>query len=322
MDIERVACVGAGLIGQGWAAVFASRGCRVVLQDASEAALERALPGVSANLRFMETSGLLKKGKAEAAMNRVRATPDLSEAVGEAQYVQESVPDRYEVKRPVFEQMDAAAPEDAILASSASGLVMTEIQMVTKWPGRCVLAHPILPAHLIPVVEVVGGEQTSPETVERTTEFMKAVGKMPVVLKREVPGYIVNRLQAALLREAIDLVYSGAATVEDVDTAFCMGIGLRDPFVGPFLRIHLAGDGVEKFIENYSRSYAYRWESMATWTSIPSAAAETVIEGVYGMQKVRAMSLEAIKRWRDEGLVKVLQAVHDQEAPGRDPELA
>jgi 3-hydroxypropionate dehydrogenase (NADP+) len=322
MEIRKVACVGAGLIGQGWAAVFASRGCEVALQDVSEAILERAVSAVSANLRFMEAGGLLTAGEADAALGRIRTTPDLSEAVREAEYVQESVPDRYEVKRPIFEEMDSAAPADAILASSASGLVMTEIQKVTKRPGRCILAHPMLPTHLLPLVEIAGGAETWPETVERTRTFMRSLGKTPVVLKREVPGYIVNRLQAALLREAIDLVHSGVAAAEDVDTAFCMGIGLRDPFIGPLLRIHLAGDGVERFIANYSKSYAYRWENMATWTSIPPAAAEAVIRGVYALPKVRTMSLDEIKAWRDQALVKVLRVIREEGSPERGREGA
>jgi len=198
------------------------------------------------------------------------------------------------------------------LASSASGLLMTEIQKVTTRPERCVLAHPVLPAHLIPLVEIVGGEHTSPSTVKATRDFMKSIGKTPVVLNREVPGYIVNRLQAALLREAIDLVHKGVASASDVDTAFCMGIGLRDPIIGPFLRIHLAGSGVERFIENFSRSYQYRWETMETWTSIPPSAAKSIIKGVNEMEVVRTKTLEEIKSWRDEMLVKILKLLGEE----------
>ncbi|MBA7620381.1 L-carnitine dehydrogenase [subsurface metagenome] len=189
---------------------------------------------------------------------------------------------------------------------------MTEIQKVTTRPERCVLAHPVLPAHLIPLVEIVGGEHTSPSTVKATRDFMKRIGKAPVVLNREVPGYIVNRLQAALLREAIDLVHKGIASASDVDTAFCMGIGLRDPLIGPFLRIHLAGSGVERFIENFSRSYQYRWETMETWTSIPPSAAKSIIKGVNEMEVVRTKTLEEIKSWRDELLIKILNVVRGE----------
>jgi 3-hydroxyacyl-CoA dehydrogenase len=174
-----------------------------------------------------------------------------------------------------------------------------------------VLVHPVLPVYLIPLVEIVGGEQTSRETVIATYNFMKRLGKIPVLLKREVPGYIINRLQAALLREAIDLVDKGVASAEDVDKAFCMGIGLRDPIVGPFLRIHLAGDGVERFIENYSQSYRYRWETMETWTSIPPSAAKKIVRGVKEMGIVRSRTLEEIKNWRDGMLVKLLKVIRE-----------
>jgi len=311
MKIRTVACVGAGLIGQGWSTLFCSKGLNVTLYDVTEDILHLSLDHVSSSLRFLEANSLLKPGEASVALKRIKPTTDLAEAVANADYVQESVPDNYEIKKRVFQEMDAQAPDYAILASSASGLLMTEIQKVTKRPQRCVLAHPMLPAHILPLVEIVGGEQTSPDTVVTTQEFMKAMGKTPVVLNREIPGYIVNRLQAALLREAIDLVDKGIATAEDVDTAFCTGIGLRDPLLGPFLRIHLAADGVERFFEHLSRSYQYRWETMETWTSIPQSAVKAVVQGVKEIEIVKEKTLEEIKQWRDEMLVKILKVLKE-----------
>jgi len=309
MDIHKVVCVGAGLIGQGWATLFSSAGLEVILQDVTETLLEKAMEGVKSNLIFLEASHLLKQGEAEAALKRIKMSRLIGEAVRNADYVQESVPDHYDFKKQVFREMDVAAPDHAILASSSSGLLMTEIQKTTTRPQRCVLVHPVLPVFLIPLVEIAGGEQTSRETLIATYDFMKRLGKIPVLLKREVAGYIVNRLQAALLREAIDLVDKDVVSAEDVDKAFCMGIGLRDPIVGPFLRIHLAGDGVERFIENYSQSYRYRWETMETWTSIPPSAAKKVVRGVREMGIVRSRTLEEIKNWRDEMLVKLLNVL-------------
>ncbi len=309
MDIHKVVCVGAGLIGQGWATLFSSAGLEVILQDVTETLLEKAMEGVKSNLIFLEAKNLLKQGEAEAALKRIKMSRLIGEAVRNADYVQESVPDDYDFKRQVFREMDVAAPDHAILASSSSGLLMTEIQKATTRPQRCVLVHPVLPVFLIPLVEIAGGEQTSHETLIASYDFMKRLGKIPVLLKREVAGYIVNRLQAALLREAIDLVDKDVVSAEDVDKAFCMGIGLRDPIVGPFLRIHLAGDGVERFIENYSQSYRYRWETMETWTSIPPSAAKKVVRGVREMGIVRSRTLEEIKNWRDEMLVKLLNVL-------------
>jgi 3-hydroxypropionate dehydrogenase (NADP+) len=309
MTIRKVACVGAGLIGQGWATLFSSAGLEVALQDVSEAVLEKALGGVRSNLLFLEANNFLKQGAAQAALNKIEMKTLIGEAVGHADYVQESVPDDYAIKKRVFKELDGAAPDHAILASSSSGLLMTEIQKATTRPERCVLVHPVLPLYLIPLVEIAGGQQTSRETVIAADDFMKRLGKVPVLLKREVPGYIINRFQAALVREAIDLVDKGVASAEEVDKAFCMGIGLRDPIIGPFLRIHLAGGGVERFIETLSQSYRYRWETMETWTSIPPSAEKRMVRSVREMEMVRTKTLEEIEKWRDEMLVKLLHVM-------------
>jgi 3-hydroxypropionate dehydrogenase (NADP+) len=312
MKIHRISCIGAGLIGQGWATLFSSKGYEVTLMDLDEKILQDALSKIESNLKFLENQGLLENGATKSSLSRIKLSTNLVSAVSRSDYVQESVPDQYEVKKEVFKEIDTYAPSHTILASSSSGLLMSEIQKVTKRPERCVLTHPVLPVHLIPVVEIAGGEKTSLETMNTIYEFMKSIGKVPILLKRETPGYIINRLQAALLREAIDLVDKGIADVEDIDKAFCMGIGLRDPLIGPFLRIHLAGGGIEKFIEKYSRSYQYRWETMETWTSIPSSAIQKIVEGVKKMNLIREKSLDEISEWRDRMLVKLLKFI-DQE---------
>lgn len=309
MEISKVACVGAGLVGQGWATIFLSRGLEVIMQDISQEMLNESMKHILLNLKFLETKGLVQKGSVEAGQGRIKTTTNIADACGHADYVQESVPDTYEIKKRVFEEMDSAAPAHAILASSTSGLLMTDIQEVATRPERCVLVHPMLPVHLIPTVEIAGGEKTSSTTVQEAREFMERMGKSPVVLRREVPGYIINRLQAALLREAIDLVDKGIASPEEVDKAFCRGIGLRDPIVGPFLRMHIAGNGIEDFIENFAQSYRYRWETMETWTSIPSSAIEAVVKGTKSMDIVCKKSLGEMRAWRDEMLIKILKLV-------------
>ena len=306
-NIKKVTCVGSGLIGQGWATLFLARGYAVTLQDLSPDLLKIATEKVALNLKFMENNGLLQKGKATPAGKHIRTTTELTEAVRGADYIQESVFDNYPVKKEVFKSLDARVPADTIIASSSSGLLMSEIQTVVTHPERCVLTHPFLPVHLIPLVEIVGGGQTSPETVQIANDLMLKLGKVPVRLKKEVSGYIVNRLQAAILREAMDLVVTGVASAEEVDTAFCTGMGMRDPFIGPLLRAHLAGDGIENFLENYSDSYRVRWESMATWKSVSPAIREDLVEKVKAMPVVRQNSLDQIKNWRDRMLVEVLK---------------
>jgi 3-hydroxyacyl-CoA dehydrogenase len=316
MEIERVACVGAGLIGQGWATLFAAKGFELILHDIDPTVLRASVRVIRENIAFLEERGFLEQGDVASSCERIKTTTNLAEAVQAADYVQESVFDDYRIKKQVFAAMDAVAPEHAILASSASGLLMTEIQGVTRRPERCVLVHPILPVHLIPVVEIVGGEKSAAESVDAACALMRRLGKTPVLLKREVPGYIVNRLQAALLREAIDLVAKGVATVEDVDQAFCMGIGLRDPFLGPFMRIHLVANGIERFKERYAQSYHYRWSSMDTWTEIPPGAFEEVVAGTKAMDKARTKTVQEIMAWRDDMLVRLMKLLQEDDSHG------
>jgi 3-hydroxypropionate dehydrogenase (NADP+) len=305
--IQNVACVGSGLIGQGWATLFAAAGYGVMMQDLSDDKLKSAAEQVHLNLKLLEDNGRILKETAAAAYQRIRTTLSLAEAVKDADYILESIPDNYPAKKTVFKQMDALAPCDTILASSSSGLLMSEIQTALTRPERCILAHPFLPVHLLPLVEVVGGEQTVPETVEITCRLMEKIGKTPVRLKKEVSGYIVNRLQAAVLREAIDLVANGVASAEQVDQAFCSGMGMRDPFIGPLLRAHLAGDGIESFVAHYADSYRLRWESMATWKTMSTAMRDAVVISVNQMPVVRENSMAKIKNWRDKMLMKILK---------------
>ena len=310
-DIATVSCVGAGLIGQGWATQFCASGFDLVLYDLNEAILDRALEKIKLNLMFLETHALLNKGESAGAHKRIRTTCHLAEAIDNAGYVQESVFDNYEIKKEIFAEMDRLAPRSTILASSSSGLLMTEIQKAVAAPERCVLAHPYLPVHLMPLVEVAGGQLTSPRTLEITCNLMEKIGKIPIRLQKEVAGYIVNRLQSALLREAIDLVDTGVASADAVDQAFRLSLGLRGPILGPLLRAHLAADGIERFFENYSESYHIRWESMAAWNSISPRAAAASSKSIKAMKILKTKSLPEIKAWRDEMLVKILKVIQE-----------
>lgn len=306
-DIKKVACVGCGRIGQGWTAVFAAAGYRVAMHDIEEDELKRGVEQVQSNLELLEDINRIAVGTAPQAMKFVRATPDLADALNGAELVMESVPDNYPVKKAVFKELDNLAGPDAILASSSSGLLMSEIQTAVLRPERCILTHPFLPVHLLPLVEVVGGSQTETATVDATCRLMEAIGKIPVRLKKEVSGYIVNRLQAALLREAIDLVARGVASAADVDRAFCNGMGMRDPFIGPLLRAHLAGNGIAGFLDQYAESYRLRWESMASWDTIPPRARAALIESVNDMPAVRNRTRDDLKKWRDKMLARMLE---------------
>ena len=305
--IDAVACIGAGLIGSSWATLYASKGIHTYLLDVNDGILNQAMTRISANLKFLEAKGVLESGGAELAVTCITPTLDLASAVSGVDFVTESVTEDLAIKKRVFRAMDALAPPHVILASSSSGLLMTEIQKRTTHPERCILAHPILPPHLIPLVEIAGGTDTSAETAQKTQQFLKSIGKTPIILKKEVPGYIVNRLQAALWREAISIVAQGVADAEAVDTAFCLGIGLRDPLLGPFLRAHIAGKGIEHFLHIYAQSYNNRWTTMETWTSVPPLAAQKVINSVHCMPVVQTQTMSSLRKIRDEKLLQILK---------------
>lgn len=305
-EIERVACVGSGLVGQGWAALFALNGYSVVMHDLAEEVLKRAVSRVENHMRFLVDSGL--DSESDSALGLIETTTTLAKAVGSADFVIESVYESYEVKKSVFSEMDQVALKDAILASSTSGLLMTEIQRaVGLHPERCIVAHPWNPVHLIPLVELSPGELTSPRTVERTYALMEDIGKVPVVLRKEVSGFIANRLSAALWREALDLVDRGVASVEDVDKAVRAGPGIRWALMGPYLTYHLGGGagGIEYLIRHIGVKKAAWLETMAKWTVTPESAVEKAIKGVQDM--VGGKPPEELEAWRDERLAKLLK---------------
>ncbi|HHY96025.1 MAG TPA: hypothetical protein GX513_13600, partial [Firmicutes bacterium] len=207
-----------------------------------------------------------------------------------------------------------------LLASSSSGLLMTEIQKVTRHPERCLIAHPINPVYLIPLVELVPGERTSPEALAAAKGFLEGLGKVPVILRREVPGYLENRITAALWREAIDLVHQGVASVEDVDKTIWAGPGLRYALMGPHLIYHLGGGpgGIRHFVEHLHPAFQQWWSDMSTWTSIPEGAVESLEQG---LQEVMAgRSYQEMVAWRDGMLVKMLKLLgHGQPNVAGEP---
>jgi len=314
MEIKSVTCVGAGLIGHGWATLFASKGFKVTLQDLSEAILDQALQQIRRNLEFLAEKGLLNIETRHDSLNRVKVTTNLEEAVGEAEYVQESVFESYKAKKEVFKVMDAVASPQAILASSTSTLKMTVIQKAARKPQRCIVAHPWNPPYLMPLVEIILGKKTSHETAEATRDFMRRLGKVPVLQKKEVSGTMGNRLAAALWREAIDLVDKGVAELEDVDKAVSAGPGIRWAILGPHLSYHLGGGkgGIEYYLRHLGPSMAARWRTLATWTSLSPAAERKIIKGVKRAKLIEEKPIEGIIKWRDEKLVELLKVLYGE----------
>jgi len=300
-DIHRIAIVGSGLIGASWAAHFLGRGLDVTVTDPApdaatklRAAIERAWPAVAA-------LGLAPG----ASRDRLRFTPDLAEALRDTHFVQENGPERLELKRALFAQIDALVPPEVLIATSSSGLTMSEIQTECRHPERCVIGHPFNPPHLIPLVEIVGGKATAPAAIEAARAFYLRVGKKPVVLRREVPGHAANRLQAALWREAVHLVEQGVLSVEDVDTAVCEGPGLRWALMGPHLTLHLGGGagGLEHFLAHLAGPFSRWWDDLGE----PVLTAELKARLVAGVQAEAAgRTVAELERRRDTQLVRLL----------------
>ncbi len=308
--IRKTACVGSGLIGQSWAALFASRGYPVIIQDLDEKAVSKGLGGFNVILTILRENGMIRSLEVARARKLVQTTTSLSEAVENADYIQESVFEDYELKRRVFQEMDRFAPEHAILASSSSGLLMSKIQNAVRRPERCIIAHPFNPAYLIPLVELVPGRRTSNETTELTCQFMKKLGKETVEVRKGQPGYLANRLTAAVWREAIALLLRGVASAEDIDRACRFGPGMRWAVQGPFLTYHLGGGpgGISYFLDQLTPSFESRWKSLAAWKRLPSGAQRRIIRGVRQMKSLKNASFDQLTKDRDRQLVELIKA--------------
>lgn len=262
-DFSTTAVLGCGVIGASWAALFLASGRKVAAYDPDPDA-EKATRAYIA--RTWES--LLSLGAAQDAIpvDNLRFHKELSRAVEGALFVQESVPERLDVKHELYRAIERELPSEGIIASSSSGLTLGKLQKGWENPARFVLGHPFNPPHLIPLVEVMGNELTAAGTVQRTMDFYKSLGKITIELRREAPGHVANRLQAALWREAIHLAKEGIASVEDIDKAVWAGPGLRWAAMGPSQLFHLGAGagGIEEFCRRYATSFNDWWGDLGT----------------------------------------------------------
>jgi carnitine 3-dehydrogenase len=305
MSVQRVAVIGAGTIGASWAAYFLSRGLDVTASDPAPHAEDFARRYVAEAWPTLEQLGDLAP---DARPDGLRFERDPQRAVAGAEFVQESGPEREDLKIALFAQLDAATPPDALIASSSSGLLISRIQSGCRQPERCVLGHPFNPPHLIPLVEVVGGQKTSPRTIDRTLAFYRQIGKHPIHIRKEVAGHVANRLQAALWREAVHLVAEGVADVADVDAAITYGPGLRWPIYGPHLTFHLAGGvgGMEHFMKHLLVPMQSWWNDLGDPEMTP-ALQRVIIDGV--ADEAAGRSITELAAERDRCLIAVIDAV-------------
>jgi carnitine 3-dehydrogenase len=301
MGQQRVAVIGGGTIGASWAAYFLARGFEVNVSD-PVATADEVNRAVAAAWPALEALGLAP----DASPDRLRFTGDPLAALEGAVFVQENGPEDEALKIELFARLDAALPAETILASSSSGLLMSRIQSRCAHPERCVIGHPFNPPHLMPLVEVVGGNRTSPESIARALAFYRSIGKHPIHVRAELRGHIANRLQAALWREAIHLVDTGAASVADVDAAVAYGPGLRWAIMGPSLTFHLGGGagGIQHFMQHLGPAVQSWWDDLGS-PSLTPAIQQKIIDGV--LEETGDRPVTDLARERDAILVKLLQ---------------
>ena len=315
-EIGSVACVGGGTIGFSWALLFAQHGLEVNIYDISEAVLSRAHIELRDAYETLVEAGTMTAEDAAAALDRITTTTDLEQAVKDVEFVQESGPERYRIKREIYRELDRLAGPDVVLASSTSAMLMTEIQKATTHPERCVVAHPYNPPHIVPLVEIVPGEATSAETVAVARDFMARMGRAPVVARKECRGHIVNHMQAVIYREAKWLVGNGVATAAEIDLAFRTGPGLRLALMGPFLVGMFTSPGglqdtmvdgkLNHALEDDIPSRVEREAPVRTpendleWAKICVAQMEEALAGA---------DMEQVKKWRDAKLLQIIEVL-------------
>ncbi|MCF1369303.1 3-hydroxyacyl-CoA dehydrogenase [Burkholderia cenocepacia] len=306
-EIKRVAIIGTGVIGASWAALFLAKGLDVVATDIAPDAEPKLRAFIDAAWPALEQFGLAPN----ASRERLQFTANLDEAVTGSDFVQENGPERIDFKKELYKHLDAILAPDAIIASSSSGLTMSEIQSACELhPERCVIGHPFNPPHLIPLVEIVGGAKTSRETIERATAFYTGLGKKTIQLNKEVPGHVANRLQAALWREIVHLISEDVVSVEDADTAVCWGPGLRWGIMGPNMLFHLGGGqgGIEHFFDQFTGPMTAWWSVLGSPKITPELR-QKVIAGVH--DEVAGKSIDQLAARRDEVLLGLLALRRD-----------
>ncbi|CDM23824.1 3-hydroxyacyl-CoA dehydrogenase [Castellaniella defragrans] len=298
----KVAVVGAGLIGQAWAIVFARGGCEVGLWDGDPQASARALRLIAELAELLQDKGLLDD--AAGAMARIRRETALEQALADAAYVQENLPERLEVKQEIFARMDALAAPGTVLASSSSSIAASRFTDELAGRARCLVAHPVNPPYLVPVVELCGAPWTSPQALDDAQRLMAGIGQKPVRVRREIEGFILNRLQGALLREAFRLVEGGYVDAEDLDATVKDGLGLRWSFMGPFETIDL---NAPAGIRDYCRRYGGLFESIAREQTDTGPWSEALIDTLEAQRRrlLPADGLEARRLWRDARLMEL-----------------
>jgi 3-hydroxyacyl-CoA dehydrogenase len=300
--MAKIAIIGSGLIGRAWAISFARAKHEVSLYDQVAGAAQKAIAFAREMAAPLESEGLLEGQSADQLVARIKPAADLKAALDGAVHVQENTPEDVAVKQKVFAELDAIAAPETVLASSTSAILPSKFTEHLEGRARCLVMHPINPPYLIPAVEIVPAPWTDPAAMEKTRQLAVASGQAPIVMKRELDGFVMNRMQGALLEEAFRLVADGYASVEDVDIGIREGLALRWSFMGPFETIDLnAPGGVKDYCERYQQIYSRLFPSMQRRVDWAGAVMETVEKE----RRARLPAADLLKRhaWRDRRLM-------------------
>ncbi len=312
--VKRVAIVGAGVIGSGWAARFLAAGLDVVAWDPAPEAEARTRAAVALAWRTLEKRGLAPG----ASPQRLAFASTIAQCVGQADFIQENAPEREAMKQDLLAQIDEAAMPGAIIASSTSGLLPTVLAKKMPRPERLVVGHPFNPVYLLPLVEIVGGEKTAPASIEAAKAFYQSLGMRPLPLRKEIEGFVADRLMEALWREALWLVNDDVATTEEIDAAVVYGCGLRWSLMGTFLTFHLAGGegGMRHMLQQFGPALKLPWTKLVA-PELTDELIDKVAEGCEDQAVGR--SIKALEARRDDFLVDLLALVQKYwpEAEGR-----
>lgn len=311
-DIKTVAGIGGGVIGGSWAVLFAMKGKEVRLYDINGECLANDRKTIQGNLDFLEANGAISDKAAVEA--RITYTASMEEAVAGVDFIQESGPERLSVKQGMLEQIETFAPADAIIATSASGLPLSQITEKAIHPERCVGGHPYNPPHLIPLVEITKTEKTDPAAVETARDYYTLLGKEPIILQKDCPGYICNRLQLAVFREMVDLVERGVCTVEEADKALTFGPAIRWAIFGHNMIMQMGNKGGIKGMMEMLAGGFNLCADIAAWDTIPADYADKAQAAVDEMMKNYPDEIghtnTAISEYRDKMLIEILKLHH------------
>jgi L-gulonate 3-dehydrogenase len=294
--MTKIAIIGSGLIGRAWATVFASHGFDVALYDVVPEVAKAARSHIGRNLRELAGHGLVEDPK--GALARIRVAGDLADALKGVALAQENGPETIEAKRALFAEMDRLAPKSAVLASSTSFIVASRFSEGLPGAARCLVAHPVNPPHLVPIVELAPAPWTDPAVVEKARKIYEKAGQVPILLRKELPGFVLNRLQAVLLAEAFRIVGAGVASPQDVDKTIRDGLGLRWSFMGPFETIELNAPGG---IPDYCARYGKSLDDMVSQATGGDPFGPTTVKTVMAEWAAPqdASRVAALSQWRD-----------------------